>query len=208
MYLDDASENTLLTFSDFCGNRDFSYNADDITEPVIITSDLGRIYGIGDIVEFSYISNDLFDLECDVSVKVKINGKVISEGKNGICRFAISEFGKYQIFMRSSDRSGNETNLSFNIYCYDKISPTLKVTKNVQSELELGKSLSLPDAVVSDNIDKGLNYSVYASKPGGAYVIIENNTFVPDVKGDWIIRYYAVDSCGNYAIVAFNVKVK
>ena len=65
----------------------------------------------------------------------------------------------------------------------------------------------MPSATVSDNIDKDLNYSIYAKNPTGSFVVIENNEFKPNAKGTWTIYYYVVDSCDNYALVSFEVIV-
>ena len=198
---------TFLTFSEFCGNQDFAFNADDITEPTVVYSDLGRTCRIGEEISFTYDTFDLFDTECVISARVDYNGRTLSVGNDGKCSFVVTGFGKYTIAFRASDKFGNETSLSFNIYCYDNIAPTINVLKSVPKSCSAGKSLSLPSAEAKDNVDGNLGYSIYARKPSGSYVIVENSEFVPDVKGNWTIYYYAVDSCGNYVLTSYEVVV-
>lgn len=198
---------TLIKFSGFCGNQDFDYNADDITEPTVVYSDLSRICRIGEEVSFTYGTFDLFDTECEISARVNFNGKTLSVGRDGKCSFVATGFGKYTVAFRASDKFGNETSSSFNIYCYDNIAPTINVVKGVSGSYKLGKTVTLPSAETNDNVDTDLSYSIYARKPAGSFVIIENAQFTPDVKGDWKIYYYTVDSCGNYAVVVFDVSV-
>ncbi len=198
---------TTIQFSKFCGNQDFSYNADDITEPTIIYTDLNRLYKIGDEVSFNYDSFDLFDKYCSATVRVEYNGKVLSTGKDGYCSFEITEFGKYNVIFKAIDKFSNETSLSFNIYCYDNISPTIMVNGTVTKSIKLGESISLPSAKVSDNVDQNLTYSIYAQRPTGSFVIIDSDSFSPDVTGIWTIYYYTVDSCGNYSLLSFAVTV-
>ncbi len=205
--IENSTGETLIKFSEFCGNQDFAYNADDITEPTVVYSDLSRICRIGEEVSFTYDTFDLFDTECEISARVDFDGKTLSVGRNGRCSFVVTGFGKYTVAFRASDKFGNETSLSFNVYCYDNISPTINVVKGVSGSYKLGKTVTLPSAETNDNIDKDLSYSIYARKPAGSFVIIENAKFTPDVKGDWKIYYYTADSCGNYAVVVFDVAV-
>ena len=81
------------------------------------------------------------------------------------------------------------------------------MSKRVSPSCKLGKSLSLPTAEATDNSDGNLKYSIYAKKPTGSFVIIDNAEFVPDVAGAREIYYYAVDQCGNYAVAVFGVTV-
>ena len=207
MAVNNSINDTTLSFFKFCGNQDFSYNADDITEPTVIYSDLGRVYKIGDEVSFSYDSFDLFDRYCTVNTRIEHNGEVISTGEDGKCSFIITEFGKYTVIFKAYDKFGNEASSSFNVYCYDNIAPTITVNGKIQRSIQVGESISLPNAEVKDNIDIDLSFSIYAKNPTGSFVIIDNFEFTPDVKGKWIIYYYTVDSCGNYALASFDVLV-
>ena len=207
MAVNNSTGDTTLSFFKFCGNQDFSYNADDITEPTVIYSDLGRVHKIGDEVSFSYDSFDLFDRYCTVNARIEHDGKEISTGVDGECSFTITEFGKYTVIIKAYDKFGNEASSSFNIYCYDNVSPTISVNSNIQRSVQLGNTISLPQAEVSDNIDTDLTFSVYAKNPTGSFVVVENFEFTPTVKGKWTIYYYTVDSCGNYALASFDVLV-
>ena len=202
-----GANETVLKFSEFCGHTSFSYNSKDNGEPIIIYSDLSSVCKIGDEISFTYGVFDLFDTESTVSAYVNFNDNVLSVGQDGKCSFTVTGFGKYTAILEAQDKLGNETRLILNIYCYDNIAPTLNVVDKVGTKCDLGDTLSLPKAVVKDNVDTGLGYSVYAKRPTGSFVIIENNRFVPDVKGKWVIYYYAVDACGNYALATFNVVV-
>ena len=203
----ESTNDTIVSFSKFCGNQDFSYNADDITEPSIIYSDLGRVYMVGDEVSFTYDSFDLFDRNCTITVKAEHNGKVLSTGRNNKCSFVITEFGKFTITLKAVDKTGNETSLSFNVYCYDNVAPTISMTDIVPKTFKVNETVALPQATVTDNIDKNLSYSIYARRSTGSFVIITDELFTPDVKGKWTIYYYASDSCGNYTLTSFDVIV-
>jgi hypothetical protein len=198
---------TTVEFSNFCSNQDFSMKATDITEPTITLSNVGRIATIGDIVSLTYSVDDLFDLDCSLDVSVEYKGEIVSEGKDGACSFVVTGFGEYVVKILATDKAGNETLLDFNVYCFDNIAPTVNVSQMVATEMNLGETLTLPEATVTDNVAKNLRYYIYAKSPTSSYRLISERSFKPSAKGVWAIYYYAEDACGNYDVQVFYVNV-
>ena len=207
MIIESVSGQTAVEFSNFCGNKDFDLYATDITTPTISFSSISRIAKIGDIVSMNYSANDLFDVECSITVTITKNGKLVAEGKDGNCTFIVTEFGTHVVVILAVDREGNETSIKFNIECFDTVAPTITVADNLKSKLKLGKSLKLPTATITDNIDEELKYSIFAKTPGNSYAIITDHTFTPDEKGLWTIYYYVEDSSGNSSVQTFYINV-
>ncbi|MBR2448764.1 MAG: hypothetical protein IKB30_01440 [Clostridia bacterium] len=207
MFTEKASGNTAVEFSDFCGNKDFTVNATDITYPTISLSSVGRIANVGDIVSFTYSSYDLFDTECKIDVTITKGKDSYAVGKDGKCSFIITDFGSYRVSIEAYDKEGNTTYVSFNIECFDNIAPSITLKDNVTTKIKLGKSLELPKAIVLDNVDSDLTYAIYARTPYASYRMITNHTFTPDIKGEWIIYYYVQDNCGNYAVQTYYINV-
>lgn len=202
-----STGNTTVEFSDFCGNKDFEVQATDITYPTISLSSVGRIAKVGDIVSFTYSAYDLFDTECEIYVTITKKGKQVAVGREGQCSFMVTDFGTNLVVIEAVDKEGNTTTIKFNIECFDNINPSITISDTAKNKLKLGKSLTLPTATTSDNIDTELKYSIYAKTPSKSFVIISNHTFTPDEVGLWTIYYYVEDSCGNYDVQTLYIDV-
>ncbi len=205
---DSDKGNTTIEFSNFCGNQDFDMKATDITEPTITLSSVGRIAKIGDIISFTYSVDDLFDLDCELDVTVENKGEMVAEGKDGSCSFMVTNFGEYVVRILATDKVGNETLLDFNVYCFDTIAPQVNVLEMVATTMNLGETLTLPSATVTDNVSENLTYHIYAETPTNSYRLISEHNFKPDTKGIWTIYYYAEDASGNYDVQIFYVNVQ
>jgi hypothetical protein len=119
----------------------------------------------------------------------------------------VTGFGEYVVKILATDKAGNETLLDFNIYSFDNIAPTVNVSQMVATEMNLGETLTLPEATVTDNVAKNLRYYIYAKSPTSSYRLISERSFKPSAKGVWASYYYAEDACGNYDVQVFYVNV-
>ena len=119
----------------------------------------------------------------------------------------VTDFATNLVVIEAVDKEGNTTTIKFNIECFDNINPSITISDTAKNELKLGKSLTLPTATTSDNIDTELKYSIYAKTPSKSFVIISNHTFTPNEVGLWTIYYYVEDSCGNYDVQTLYINV-
>ena len=73
--------------------------------------------------------------------------------------------------------------------------------------MKVGETLTLPTAMVTDNISENLSYHIYAETPTNSYRLVSEHSLKLDSKGVWTIYYYAEDACGNYDVQVFYVNV-
>ena len=159
-------------------------------------SSLGKTYTV-----FNATAKDFYDAEVPVLAEVKYEN--LSTGnsydvfvQNG--KFITDKVGKYTITYTAKDLSGNGTQEEISFYCYgtaDEIKienvdedQTVSVFDEVTIVGENGVS------VTGGNGNLYIDCIVFA--PNGQEVALQNNTFVPDMIGDYKIVYTAKDYFG------------
>ena len=165
-------------------------------EKTVPNSSLGNTYTV-----FNATAKDFYDAEVPVLTEVKYENLstgnsydvFVQDGK-----FVTDKVGKYIITYTAKDLSGNSTQEELSFYCYgnsDKI-----VLENVDEEQTVSvfdKVTIVGESGVSATGGNGnlhVECAVYA--PGGEEVVLQNNTFVAEVVGDYKIVYTATDYFG------------
>lgn len=193
---------------------------EDTTAPVIVSEkSIGGSYKVGDIVKIPHfvVADVLFYSESFVTVKTPsgdfakaTNGTLLSHCayKKGL-EFELSESGNYVIYLFGKDENGIEGNTSVTVRCIDDVAPTITVDGMPES-INLGETLTLPTATVSDNADtaKKLSVYVYIIKANGVADCLTKYEYTPAEKGTYIVRYLVRDTSYNYSYVDFNLVVK
>lgn len=68
---------------------------------------------------------------------------------------------------------------------------------------KVGETVVIASATATDNLDAAENITVkqYLVIPGGRVMSVPGNSFVANEAGEYIVRYFAMDSAGNFTIV-------
>lgn len=165
-------------------------------EKTVPNSSLGNTYTV-----FNATAKDFYDAEVPVLTEVKYEN--LSTGnrydvfmQDG--KFVTDKVGKYTITYTAKDLSGNSTQEEISFYCYGKSDKI--VLENVDEE----QTISVFDKVTivgengvsatGGNGNLHVECAVYA--PDGQEVVLQNNTFVAEVVGDYKIVYTATDYFG------------
>lgn len=151
----------------------------------------------------SAVAGDVLDYYSAVSLRViDPEGKVVFVGD---CRenrtFVGQKYGVYIIEYTAVDASGNETLERFNAVVEDRTPPEIIVSGNMPNTVKLGKSISIPVASITDNLDTAPQLYCYVySDDDMHYVAVEmGGEYKPDKAGDYRLIYYGFDATYNVA---------
>lgn len=119
----------------------------------------------------------------------------------------VEQFGEYNITYIVSDPAGNSSRRSYVFNVKNDVIPELKIDGKVSSSAKLGKAVTLPGATVT-NMDAGqVKIYIFYISPNDEMRLITDNKFIPEMEGEYTIRYYAVDDFFNSTTVDFTVRV-
>lgn len=114
--------------------------------------------------------------------------------------FTVTERGSYQVLYTGSDAAGNTLTSSYVIRAEDAVSPTIAVSGS-EINVQAGNSVTIPDAIVQDDVDEEVILRVYIVTPHSESILITEDTYTPQSAGKYTIRYVAMDSSYNCTIV-------
>ena len=83
----------------------------------------------------------------------------------------------------------------------------------VPSSAKVDERVTLPSATATDNIDEEVEVHVYVASPSQVLIVAGkdedgNFSFTPDRKGNYAVRYVAVDTAGNIAALTYSLNVE
>ncbi|MBO4594240.1 MAG: hypothetical protein J5697_00890 [Clostridia bacterium] len=111
----------------------------------------------------------------------------------------ISSYGTYRFNYAYMDSAGNNDGFSYILSCVDKIAPVLTVSKKTIT-CKTGDAVTVPSYRVTDNLDEDVTVVIQIVDPTGYISTLTGNSFVPSVKGKYIIRYMAFDKQFNVTL--------
>ena len=159
---------------------------------------------------FDAVALDDFDdnIAVQTAVKYVYNGAEynvnIVDGK-----FATNYQGKYIVSYVATDRSGNMSTKQTEVYC-DIVKPDVTIDVP-QTDVTSGlfEKVSVADAKsVKVNGEGVFNVSAQLIAPDGKQVRIEDNAFIPDQTGKYMLTYTATDYVGNAYTRQFTITVE
>ena len=129
--------------------------------------------------------------------------------------FTIASYGLYYIRYTATDATGNVTPTTYTIGASDTTAPTVALSDYDALSGKVGKAISIPTAIVQDDIDVAPRLFVYVIAPDASMsplgeITAENAVtgFTPDAAGTYTLVYYAVDADYNATIVTIPVTVE
>lgn len=128
--------------------------------------------------------------------------------------FVIEREGYYRLTYSAYDNSGKQGTVMRTIYAGDYEAPTIVYPYEGAIEGKVGKSVQLPSVIVQDNRDKNPKLFVFICLPDGRIIGLGERTeenrvdsFIPESKGNYIVRYYATDASGNSSYTDLEMNV-
>ena len=183
---------------------------EDLIEPTIaLLSDVGNAHFINQTVEIPMaLGYDVLTPYVPVYVTVKgpsgeklYNKELVAEGMT----FELDTRGKYTITYEAED-TGNPTRKVYTIRTKDDAAPTVAVSV-VQLQGKVGERMSLPTALVLDDVDQNPRLFIMIVTPKAKIIMLgestaENviNSYTFKEAGKYYIRYYALDSSYNVTL--------
>lgn len=187
---------------------------------IIPTSTYQLVKSLGDTVTvYDVLAGDVLSSYTSGTLSVTYNNQPVTS-VDGIrlsdvplreYKFEISEYGEYSITYKVKDGEGNSVRAGniFQIKVLDDIPPVLEIDSSIPYSVSVGKTVTLPEATVVDNVTAETEYYVYVAHPNGTIVSCrEELKFTPDAAGTYIIMYMAKDAEGNLTVKRFTVEAE
>ena len=210
-----------VRFTDFCGTSRFATSGKDNVVPSIsLSGDISTYYDLNSYVTLpSAFAVDLFDPDVSVSLTVTdplgnvLLNKVATD-KDHVLH--LDKIGQYLIEYVSIDQNKNKGNLQFAVYSADTFDPVLEIAGQFKSTAKITDPYIIHKAIAYDNHDKAedLIIYVYVFGPDGYIETVAfNEAETEEVEynftkvGTYRIRYFVMDSYGNYVHKVFYVTV-
>ena len=81
------------------------------------------------------------------------------------------------------------------------VEPTITIEGSFAKGVQLGNTITFPNATAVDDLDGALNVSYFVVLPSGGIKMLTGKEFTPTAEGRYKVRIYAMDSSGNIAMV-------
>ncbi len=182
----------------------------DEVAPVISLNNLDCFTVVDDPAKFSISRADVVaeDMACGllegnyITIKVKAPGG--SWVDNESFTFDKTKFGEYEVEYTVKDWSNNTATVS-RILRYTPVRPTLTVNGEVPTDGFVDGEITLPAATAkSGTTDLTVTVSVTHD---GEKLDVENNSFVPQAVGKYVVCYTAEDSVGQIVSNSYEIVV-
>lgn len=126
--------------------------------------------------------------------------------------FTVTQYGSYVVIYQAFGSDMRKTEESYSIEVYDDIAPELTVSGAVPTSVKVNERVKLPAASAVDNIDGEVTVYVYIALPRQAMVAADSDgnssfSFTPESRGEYRVRYVAVDAAGNIAVLEYSLSV-
>ena len=122
-------------------------------------------------------------------------------------QFIANEYGDYIVSYEATDGAGRTQRYNYIVTVLDSGNPEITVNGSIVSSVNIGETIQLPTATVTDDVDSEIECRVYVFGPDYSVRFV-NGSFKPNKKGNYRVCYTAVDGAGNISIVEFTVEVK
>ncbi len=126
--------------------------------------------------------------------------------------FTVTQYGSYVVIYQAFGSDMRKTEESYSVEVYDDVAPVLTVSGAVPSSAKVDKRVELPAASAVDNIDGEVTVYVYIASPAAAMLAADSDgnggfSFTPESRGEYRVRYVAVDAAGNIAVLEYSLSV-
>ncbi len=173
---------------------------DSVRPDVVFQVDANAQYKIGEkcYIPMGYAADELTSyMEVTVTVTdpngVKLfNKEPMREGLS----FMLESYGTYNVVYNTLDASGRSPDGSeFSVKVLDVTPPTITLLKENTVSAKVNEKITLPEWIISDNLDKNVKYIVSYRDLNGNYRVINlEEDFILSEAGQYMLVFYAVDA--------------
>ena len=94
------------------------------------------------------------------------------------------------------------------IIVLDVLEPIVSVQGNVKKTAKINERYTFNTFTATDNIESvEPMLGVMIIAPSGTYYYVKDKQYVFNQKGNWIVRYFAVDEVGNFGFIDYQITV-
>ena len=212
---------TGVRITDFCGQTRFGPSDKDNGAPIVsIDRELSTYYNMNTYLTIpSAFAVDMFDpkVNCYLTVTNPKGEEVLSKVSTDVEHvIQLTEIGQYTIQYYSEDSDRNDGGKTFSLYSADTFDPVIEIGGQFKTTAKVGEEYTIHSARATDNYDapEDLRIYVYVFDPTGYISCPENRytetkeiTYKFTQTGTYRIRYFVMDSYGNYCHKVFMVEV-
>ncbi len=219
MNVSGVNGNAEITWKNYGGQVLSNSDFDTIAPSIKLSNDYASKYTLGTVAEiYSAIAADVLSPEVYTKMTVRDpNGKIVTD-VDGLKLenvpfdrsyfIKLEMYGSYSVKYSAMDWMEREQDYPFALSVVDDKAPEITVEKGIKTQLKQGDKLEIVKATAKDNVDGEVNVYAYLVDPNG---IIKKATFGDKVKltmkGDYELRYMAVDKFGNLYIRYYTITV-
>ena len=108
----------------------------------------------------------------------------------------------------AKDSNGVPKEVMFVLTVVHDNKPTVTLNGSLPKTAKVNESIAVPEATVN-YFEQGLNnhYYVYVISPTYDIEIVKDNSFTAKEQGEYTVRYFVLDTYGNYEIVDYKIQV-
>lgn len=173
----------------------------------------GSVYNVAKVLSCDMISGEV--AEFTMSIKhssgnyVSVDGTEIKNVSARELSFTLADYGSYSISFNSKDARGIKASFTYVVHVLDDEAPTVKLTGSYAKSGSVGSTITVANAVLSDNVDSAedISLSVFVKSPSGVMSMIDK-TFKAEQKGTYTVYYYATDAFGNLSISQYEIEIR
>ena len=189
--------------------------AADTINPQIVTEDFFGVYQHGSEVTIgAAYAADVIDpeitftltvLDSDGNTVTATDGTVLSDADPGRAyTIRLDQYGSYSFSYRAADTSGRTATYLVAINVVDDVNPVIRLSSGYSGTVEVGSSVQIKEATVTDNVDDTVEYTVFLKDPTGQINVVEGSASFA-VAGRYVLTYFAMDSSGNIATLEYTI---
>lgn len=167
--------------------------------PVIASDVLSPFVSVTVTVEYNYSSvysldgTELIGVDCT-------NGKSYD--------IKLDDTGSYTIVYRALDWANRSYELSFLVSSLDLTAPVISINGKVPTQATVNNAIAFPGISATDDYSEEVVIIKTIILPSGRTVYVKGNSYVPTVKGKYILYLLAIDESGNCAEFRQVIEVK
>lgn len=187
----------------------FTSDAEEYIKPsVYIDGSTGGYYKLNDVYTLAKLyCGDVLSLETSVSYTFTApDGSVVIseegvalENMDGSTEYTVklTQYGKYSFSLKVKDQNGNTFSKNYFVTVKDTTGPQIVVNGQVPEKVAIGSEVSLPEFTLADDTDDAPSGYIWIKRPDGIMAEVKDYKFVADIKGRYMVCYYAFDKDGN-----------
>lgn len=123
----------------------------------------------------------------------------------------LDQYGSYYVTYSAAVDGIWGNSFEYVMKAVDTTAPEIVIdADSTQTKAAVGSEVKIPSATVTDNLSdaENIKLTVYIQAPNGKFTLCEDDSFTPDQKGVYLLRYFAFDEEGNICVKDYEVIVE